>query len=1083
MPPKKRLSAHSSSPRQSVALTKGDWLDVMDHDGVWNVARVLSVPSPEEVEVMYDGWPEDYDEVVRVDSDRVAPFHTFTWAVKCWVKYLNWPLWPSVITIRTPGTEEGIKNLAMENRLYVDFLDDPNFAKRDRCWQKKRQVKTFKDNYDANRTGTNGAQFERALEFVLRSDATTKMPKFAKGTLPVQYEYVTTGSVEGMRKNMGKGLWYRNFANNKQRHMQTHVYEVIGDDEEEEDISSGKPMPKLKVRRPKTSSRIDTTPTIQKKKRSLPAKKQQIPVQIEDEPLVQVESSYEFGVTRNSDNSGDSEHERRASLIKKRRKNRSTVPPSANVRGSRNERHMISSKDTNAAATMPRHVTVLMDEIIVDDDDDSGSSGVVNPRPTRKSPNKKPTKMTARRSIPPIRGDLSLAASAKTSTRTPNSDDDSEEGEEKEVPRHAVNDVELDRLSPKTVLDSLRTEHLGKEKSRSGDVTASRTSRQPKSAKRPKPKTALEQRIALTKELLQGLDKEKQLAAKSIPDQGRKKTTTLSSRGSRDGNRPVAHQAKMLESYQLENSDLSFIRPNSESYGSQGIDTSHEGVFTETSFAFGLESEELRHSFLSVEKDYSSDSQESKGIPTAPDEPVMIDPPSAPKESARRMKAESKTLEMKTSGDSEQRPEEKIISDDDGEDKSPSDPKESTRRKKAGLKVVEPKTPAEMKQRSKEKPISVDDGEEKSQEVRRRFCVMQAGLEGATEADVLFQAISGGEKIGGGMPLQIPDTILLSPSGQPSVWYTTSSAGRVKARDLMRVSPQAILEAFHTPLPHRRNPCAGTDDAVAVQRLGFEVITLVSQQLKVFCKDMELPTICLPMESDSNPARSRLTKGVFCLQRHIPCQNNASFLVVWRHSHVLPSNEKRDNYEKSTHPVSGSRGEESIHKSTGSKRSTPRAHSDVFLLTQIAVDIERGVNEIIDDGTTENERDQAQLQSVCRLEHLDIERPGNTTSKTLRQGGFDAGVMAPLLFYMKRVTSEVANSINLGHNTRQACGLACEFFVGEHNRSVYFQHCVAFNGSQEHRLGKFCGRLILCQDRCASFTSARYHPRSPRWKE
>ncbi|KAG6574347.1 uncharacterized protein IUM83_07235 [Phytophthora cinnamomi] len=580
MPPKKRLSAHSSSPRQSVALTKGDWLDVMDHDGVWNVARVLSVPSPEEVEVMYDGWPEDYDEVVRVDSDRVAPFHTFTWAVKCWVKYLNWPLWPSVITIRTPGTEEGIKNLAMENRLYVDFLDDPNFAKRDRCWQKKRQVKTFKDNYDANRTGTNGAQFERALEFVLRSDATTKMPKFAKGTLPVQYEYVTTGSVEGMRKNMGKGLWYRNFANNKQRHMQTHVYEVIGDDEEEEDISSGKPMPKLK-----------------------------------------------------------------------------------------------SQPDDSQA----KHST--------------------------------------------DQGDLSLAASAKTSTRTPNSDDDSEEGEEKEVPRHAVNDVELDRLSPKTVLDSLRTEHLGKEKSRSGDVTASRTSRQPKSAKRPKPKTALEQRIALTKELLQGLDKEKQLAAKSIPDQGRKKTTTLSSRGSRDGNRPVAHQAKMLESYQLENSDLSFIRPNSESYGSQGIDTSHEGVFTETSFAFGLESEELRHSFLSVEKDYSSDSQESKGIPTAPDEPVMIDPPSAPKESARRMKAESKTLEMKTSGDSEQRPEEKIISDDDGEDKSPSDPKESTRRKKAGLKVVEPKTPAEMKQRSKEKPISVDDGEEKSQEAQRRLMV------------------------------------------------------------------------------------------------------------------------------------------------------------------------------------------------------------------------------------------------------------------------------------------------------------------------------------------------------------------------
>ncbi|KAF4320575.1 hypothetical protein BBO99_00001570 [Phytophthora kernoviae] len=70
---------------------------VMDADGVWNVARVLSVRSSDEVEVTYDGWDEVYNEVVCMDSDRVAPYHTFTWAVKCWVKYLNWPLWPAVV--------------------------------------------------------------------------------------------------------------------------------------------------------------------------------------------------------------------------------------------------------------------------------------------------------------------------------------------------------------------------------------------------------------------------------------------------------------------------------------------------------------------------------------------------------------------------------------------------------------------------------------------------------------------------------------------------------------------------------------------------------------------------------------------------------------------------------------------------------------------------------------------------------------------------------------------------------------------------------------------------------------------------
>lgn len=46
---------------------------------------------------MYDGWPPEYDEVVRIDSDRVAPYHTYTWAVKCWVKYKNWPMWPSLV--------------------------------------------------------------------------------------------------------------------------------------------------------------------------------------------------------------------------------------------------------------------------------------------------------------------------------------------------------------------------------------------------------------------------------------------------------------------------------------------------------------------------------------------------------------------------------------------------------------------------------------------------------------------------------------------------------------------------------------------------------------------------------------------------------------------------------------------------------------------------------------------------------------------------------------------------------------------------------------------------------------------------
>ncbi|ETP19930.1 hypothetical protein F441_06237 [Phytophthora nicotianae CJ01A1] len=388
-----------ASPRQSVVLTKGDWLDVMDQDGVWNVARVLSVPSSEEVEVMYDGWPDEYDEVVRVDSDRVAPYHTFTWAVKCWVKYLNWPLWPSVITIRTPGTLDGIKNLSLENRLYVDFLEDPTFANRDRCWQKKRQVKLFDSNFDKNRKQTNGAQFELAFGCALQSDATTKMPTFVRGTLPLQYENSTTESVDKMRKNMGTRLWYRNFANNKERHMMTHKYVTIGDEDDESSSDEAVPAPKLKVQRPKTSSapeEQDPSPQ-KKKKRSIVAKTQPIVVKIEQEPLAQVGLE-----DMDSSDDQESEGERNAARTKKRglrSKGRSGVSPMARKEMTSKKKNRSSSpEDINAASSMPRHVTVLMDEIIVDDED----SGVDEdrrkmPKKTGRSPSKPATVNTSTR--------------------------------------------------------------------------------------------------------------------------------------------------------------------------------------------------------------------------------------------------------------------------------------------------------------------------------------------------------------------------------------------------------------------------------------------------------------------------------------------------------------------------------------------------------------------------------------------------------------------------------------------------------------------------------------------------------------
>lgn len=124
-------SKKRSSPRPTtLSLEKGDWLgeanaaiaherrqcsladgalavglDVLDSEDVWNVARVLELVSDTVIRVRYDGWPPEYDDDVDIGSGRIAPFHTFTWAVKCWVEHSNWPYWPSVVS--ASGSSKG----------------------------------------------------------------------------------------------------------------------------------------------------------------------------------------------------------------------------------------------------------------------------------------------------------------------------------------------------------------------------------------------------------------------------------------------------------------------------------------------------------------------------------------------------------------------------------------------------------------------------------------------------------------------------------------------------------------------------------------------------------------------------------------------------------------------------------------------------------------------------------------------------------------------------------------------------------------------------------------------------------------
>ncbi|KAI9998745.1 hypothetical protein PInf_003335 [Phytophthora infestans] len=195
------------------ALQEGDWLDVVDGDGIWNVAQVLRLPTPETVEVTYDCWGDEYNEELRRDSERIAPFHTRTWAVKC------------------------SQNLRLEGRLLVDFLDKVEFKERCRCWVEKSKVTAFQSDEEARNVLTklkkkkNKSKGEVRLknlalstELLSMCDAREDFPEFVEGTLPVQFKKNYTRPTAAVREEMGEEIWKREFADNRVKHASTHAY-------------------------------------------------------------------------------------------------------------------------------------------------------------------------------------------------------------------------------------------------------------------------------------------------------------------------------------------------------------------------------------------------------------------------------------------------------------------------------------------------------------------------------------------------------------------------------------------------------------------------------------------------------------------------------------------------------------------------------------------------------------------------------------------------------------------------------------------------------------------------------------------
>ncbi|CAI5715174.1 unnamed protein product [Peronospora farinosa] len=220
------------------AFQVGDWLDVIDSDGIWNVAQVLQLPTAETVIITYDCWGDAYNEELRRDSDRIAPYHTHTWAVKCWAKLTTWPWWPALLTIRAPGTSMGAQNLRLEENLLVDFLDKAEFSKRFRCWVKKSNIVGYQSDKvtrmrqtKLKMRGFKGEARSKNLAFAMKlltkCDGQENLPKFVQGTLPVQFEHNVTRSIEEVRKEIGEEKWMRGFVENRINHAATHAYTPV----------------------------------------------------------------------------------------------------------------------------------------------------------------------------------------------------------------------------------------------------------------------------------------------------------------------------------------------------------------------------------------------------------------------------------------------------------------------------------------------------------------------------------------------------------------------------------------------------------------------------------------------------------------------------------------------------------------------------------------------------------------------------------------------------------------------------------------------------------------------------------------
>jgi hypothetical protein len=131
----------------------------------------------------------------------------------------------------------------------------------------------------------------------------------------------------------------------------------------------------------------------------------------------------------------------------------------------------------------------------------------------------------ARRSIPPLSRDLSLAASPKARPIRSSSSDDDDSEEDKGVPKAAAKDVARGEVKP--TQDIQRSKQLRQNIGESGGAPSQISSKQSRPSKRPKaPQSLVEQRIAFAQEVLRDLERQKQRETANIAAKKRQTMTS-----------------------------------------------------------------------------------------------------------------------------------------------------------------------------------------------------------------------------------------------------------------------------------------------------------------------------------------------------------------------------------------------------------------------------------------------------------------------------------------------------------------------------------------------------------------------------